>query len=170
MQRFEQDGDVFDFPDDCAVISAYDDQPFFKKLSGNHAIEAKGCDIVMVHGSTLWLIEAKDYDRKEMARTRPNSADLARTIARKGFDTLAGLQVGARYVPDERTAWICHQAVDCERSGYWLSVTGRPETIRSVESPVGVAMDAQCAGMLMPSFDLCWQMRKMPTKLMGMEL
>lgn len=67
----------------------------------------------MVHGSTLWLIEAKDYDRKEMARTRPNSADLARTIARKGFDTLAGLQVGARYVPDERTAWICHQAVDC---------------------------------------------------------
>lgn len=96
MKQFTQDGNVYEFPDDWLVVPAYDELPFFKHLSGNQAIMAKGCDIVAVCSDELWLIEAKDYDRKSMKETRPKFTELATTIARKGFDTLAGLQVDSR--------------------------------------------------------------------------
>lgn len=115
MKQFTQDGNVYEFPDDWLVVPAYDELPFFKHPGGNQAIMAKGCDIVAVCGDELWLIEAKDYDRKSMKETRPKSTELATTIARKGFDTLAGLQVGSRYQPNPEVADICRQAVNCKK-------------------------------------------------------
>lgn len=80
MKQFTQDGNVYEFPDDWLVVPAYDELPFFKHLSGNQAIMAKGCDFVAVCGDELWLIEAKDYDRKSMKETRPKSTELATII------------------------------------------------------------------------------------------
>lgn len=115
MTQFTQDGNVYEFPDEWLVIPAYDELPFFKHLSGNQAIMAKGCDIVAVYGDELWLIEAKDYDRESMKETRPKSRELATIIARKSFDTLAGLQVGSRYYSDSEIADKCRRAMNCKK-------------------------------------------------------
>lgn len=62
VQTFEQDTNVYEFPDECVVMPDFDKKPFFTKLSGAQAIHAKGCDIIAIPDEvTLYLIEAKDY-------------------------------------------------------------------------------------------------------------
>lgn len=50
-----------------------------------------------------------------MKETRPKSTELATTIVRKSFDTLAGLQVGSKYQRNPEFADICRQAVNCKK-------------------------------------------------------
>lgn len=76
VQTFEQDTNVYEFPDECVVMPDFDKKPFFTKLSGAQAIHAKGCDIIAIPDEvTLYLIEAKDYSpiaihRKNLRRLR----------------------------------------------------------------------------------------------------
>ena len=96
VQTFEQDTNVYEFPDECVVMPDFDKKPFFTKLSGAQAIHAKGCDIIAIPDEvTLYLIEAKDYSHSNPSEKPPKAPKLAWTIASKSFDTLACLMVGA---------------------------------------------------------------------------
>lgn len=96
MKSFEQDGNIYTFPDNCDVISDFDKQPFFTKLT-SEPIDAKGCDIVAIYNGVLYLIEAKDYSHNNPAKTRKKAGILASEVTKKGFDTLACLAIGTRY-------------------------------------------------------------------------
>ncbi|MBS6344386.1 MAG: hypothetical protein KH404_01365 [Bifidobacterium pseudolongum] len=51
MTTFEQDDLEFRFPDDdCQVLPAFDEQPFYKKLCGSRVFQAKGGDILISFG------------------------------------------------------------------------------------------------------------------------
>lgn len=39
VQTFEQDTNVYEFPDECVVMPDFDKKPFFTKLSGAQAIQ-----------------------------------------------------------------------------------------------------------------------------------
>lgn len=115
MRTFEQDANVYEFPDDCDVMPDFDKESFFARLSGAQAIQAKGCDIIAIPDEkTLYLIEAKDYSHENPVEMPPKASDLARTIARKSFDTLACLMVGATKAEKE-TAGFCRKALSCNR-------------------------------------------------------
>lgn len=115
MQIFEQDANVYEFPDECDVMPDFDKEPFFAKLSGAQAIQAKGCDIIAISDDeTLYLIEAKDYSHGSPSQRPPKASDLARVIVRKSFDTLACLVVGATN-SEGRTADFCRRALSCRR-------------------------------------------------------
>ncbi|PLS28691.1 hypothetical protein [Bifidobacterium parmae] len=130
MQTFEQDANVYEFPDDCVVMADFDKKPFFTRLSGAQAIQAKGCDIIAIpDGDTLYLIEAKDYSHKNPGEMPPKAPDLARTIARKSFDTLACLMIGATQSEDE-TVDFCRKALACTR----IMVCATVEPSRKVDT------------------------------------
>lgn len=111
MKSFEQDGNIYTFPDDCDVISDFDKQPFFTKLT-SEPIDAKGCDIVAIYNGILYLIEAKDYSHSNPVKTRKKAGILASEVTKKGFDTLACLAIGTRY-HDEKTSSFCAKALSC---------------------------------------------------------
>ena len=103
VQTFEQDTNVYEFPDECVVMPDFDKKPFFTKLSGAQAIHAKGCDIIAIPDEvTLYLIEAKDYSHSNPSEKPLKAPKLAWTIASKSFDTLACLMVGATRMSKQR--------------------------------------------------------------------
>lgn len=116
MAVFEQDDLEFQFPDDCLVLPAFDEQSFYKRLCGSQVFQAKGCDILAIYqDDTLYLIEAKDYAHAHPAKVREKPSDLAVTIAKKAFDTLAGLVVGAHHSSDEEVREFCRHALTCSQ-------------------------------------------------------
>lgn len=117
MTTFEQDDLEFRFPDDdCQVLPAFDEQSFYKKLCGSQVFQAKGCDILAIyHGDCLYLIEAKDYAHAHPVKGRETSGNLAATIAKKAFDTLACLAVGAHHASDETVQEFCRRALACSK-------------------------------------------------------
>lgn len=130
MRAFEQDANVYEFPDDCEVMPDFDKKPFFARLSGAQAIQAKGCDIIAIpDGKTLYLIEAKDYSHENMPEKPPKAPVLAQTIARKSFDTLACLMIGATQSDDE-TVDFCRKALACTR----IMVCATVEPSRKVDT------------------------------------
>lgn len=115
MTRFEQDDTVYEFPDEYPVLPGFDEQAFYRKLSGSDVFHAKGCDIVAIYrGTSLYLIEAKDYAHAHPGKPRKKSGDLAFEVARKSFDTLACIVVGAHQATDEDVRRFCSDALDCE--------------------------------------------------------
>lgn len=116
VQTFEQDTNVYEFPDECVVMPDFDKKPFFTKLSGAQAIHAKGCDIIAIPDEvTLYLMEAKDYSHSNPSEKPPKAPKLAWTIASKSFDTLACLMVGATRSEDVETTDFCRKALACTR-------------------------------------------------------
>lgn len=117
MAVFEQDDLEFQFPEDiCQVLPAFDEQPFYKRLCGSQVFQAKGCDILAIHqDDALYLIEAKDYAHAHPVKVRETPGDLAVTVARKAFDTLAALVVGAHHASDEEVREFCRHALDCSQ-------------------------------------------------------
>lgn len=116
MQVFEQDDNVYEFPDDCLVMPDFDELPFFGRLKGADGIHAKGCDILAIRDErTLYLIEAKDYSHKIQGKPRPAASQLATTIVTKSFHTLASLMVGAVKADDAQALHFCRRAVQCDR-------------------------------------------------------
>lgn len=115
MTQFEQDGTVYDFPDEYPVLAGFDEQPFYRKLSGSEVFHAKGCDIAAIYrGNCLYLIEAKDYAHAHPGKARKKASDLAFEVARKAFDTLACLTVGAHHAAEEDVRQFCDKALRCE--------------------------------------------------------
>lgn len=109
MTRFEQDGSIYDFPDDiCEVLPSFDEQSFYRRLS---KLPAKGCDIVAMREGDLYLIEAKDYAHANPGKSRKPFEELAPEVARKAFDTLAALVVGAHTASDDQIRRFCSRAL-----------------------------------------------------------
>lgn len=111
------DGSVFEFPEDWDALK-YDDWAYHSRLSTS-AVRAKGCDIVAIHKDELYLIEAKDYTYPVGTRP-PKAEELAQTVARKGFDTLAGLFSAAKLGAEH--AQFCERALKCQRIQLVLSI------------------------------------------------
>lgn len=82
------DGTNFAFPADWRILP-FDDTQGFKTASGQGI---KGCDLVAIHGRTLWLIEVKDYTYPE-ATIPP---ELAKMVCQKVNGTLGLLHSWAR--------------------------------------------------------------------------
>lgn len=114
MTRVLVDGNTFDFDASC-LVEKYDDWTFYRKrIMGSVAPgAATGCDLVVVSGSTLYLIEAKDYTNPPGTRMPPIQ-ELAARVSTKGLHTLAGLLAGARRV-DLPERDFCRAALSCTR-------------------------------------------------------
>lgn len=117
MVSITVDGNIFTFPADWEV-EQYDTWDFYAKIGGGH-VAAKACDLVAIGGATLYLIEAKDYTYPVGTRP-PSLSDLSRTVAQKGFHTLAGIFAGARY--DQPQQEFCRRALACHQVELCLSV------------------------------------------------
>jgi hypothetical protein len=91
---------AFDFPQGL-LATKYDEWDFYRHRFIGMLSGIKAVDIIYVDGTVTWLIEVKDYRRNR--RTKPS--ELADEVAKKVFDTLAGLAT-ARFNadPDERTS------------------------------------------------------------------
>lgn len=77
----------FAFPDGWHA-SKYDEWQFYREQFSRMWDGIKAVDLIAIDPNrTGWLIEAKDYRRNP--RTKPS--DLPQEVARKAFDTLAGL-------------------------------------------------------------------------------
>lgn len=83
-EEINVDGTFFEFPESW-LISQFDTAPQFKAASGPLGI--KGCDIVAIDGSTLWLIEMKDYTYEEASQPQ----DLAQVVGQKAAGTMSML-------------------------------------------------------------------------------
>lgn len=89
--EIEVDGSIFTFPDgwELEKIDEWREQ---RKLNGR-PFHSKGCDVVAISGTDMWLIEVKDY-------TFPGASvpdDLAETVGLKVFHSLAVLHSTARW-------------------------------------------------------------------------
>lgn len=78
------DGRTFVFHGDW-IVAKVDEWAPYRTLTAN-PINAKACDLVAVNGLALYLIEAKDYTYPESSGP---PADLAASVGRKAFDTMA---------------------------------------------------------------------------------
>ena|SRR5690606_7967111 len=121
MTELEVDGNLFKFDDGCDVLQ-YDEWSFFNNRikSSVSRFGPMACDFVVVDGETLYLIEAKDYSYPP-GTTMPKIDDLAETVSAKGFQTLAGLFAGARYVSTGGHDF-CVTALKCTRVVICLSI------------------------------------------------
>lgn len=117
VKRFEVDGNNFEFDRDWDVL-VYDKWGFYTGLSGG-PLASKGCDLVALHDDILYLIEAKDYTYPP-GTTMPKVQDLSVTVARKGFDTLAGIFAGAKL--GGQHASFCAKATQCRKIVLCLSI------------------------------------------------
>lgn len=88
------DGSFFDFPDVWEVhkVDEWDEH----KRATKPPFHAKSCDFVAFEGSTLWLVEVKDYTYLN-AEPPPTPKELAQTIGLKIYGTLALLHAVARW-------------------------------------------------------------------------
>ena len=93
------EGDLtFSFPDGCQVVkydACSDDWSYYRRSKFQRVADAKAVDILCVEGDTSWLIEIKDYRRCSLENF-PKPSELAKTVAMKVRDTLAGLAVAAK--------------------------------------------------------------------------
>ena len=94
---------VFDFDKDCQV-ECYEEWPFYQKrlLASAGLKQVSGCDLVVIQGTTLFLIEVKDYTYPP-GTTPPKVRDFATAVSAKGLRTLAGLFAAARSTRGPRT-------------------------------------------------------------------
>lgn len=89
-------------------MERYDEWPFHRQQLSKSVAggEVSGCDLVMIHGQTLFMIEAKDYTYPEET-VPPTIDELAEKVSTKGFDTLAGIFAGAKRDAERETArWM----------------------------------------------------------------
>lgn len=141
------DGTNFTFPGSWTV-SIFDEWPQFRKLAGPLGIQ--GVDIVAIDGSTLWLIEMKDY-------TYPGAKapeELPMTLGRKAIGTMAVLFALGRSTSDS------------EAHDFALNCQSANEIILALHIEVkdGGRKAAQVEPLLMP---LQSEIRKMQ-KLLGL--
>lgn len=118
VQNFDVDGNRFTFADDWTVF-VYDEWSFYRRKLTAAPLNARGCDLVAVDGSTLYLIEAKDYTRPA-GTTMPSVEDLADRVVTKAFHTMAGLASGAFNDGEQRET--CRRALSCTTAVMTLSV------------------------------------------------
>ena len=94
------EGDLtFRFPDGCQAVkydARSDDWSFYREQFEPVAGGSKAVDILCVEGSTSWLIEIKDYRRCPPQDSLPTPSELAKTVAMKVRDTLAGLAAAVK--------------------------------------------------------------------------
>lgn len=81
MTEYKVEDVFFEFPDDWTV-ELFDTWKKYSKVSG--MVGAKGCDILASDGSTLWIVEVKDYTYES---ARPPS-DLDVIVGRKALGTM----------------------------------------------------------------------------------
>lgn len=91
---------TFRFPDGCQAVkydARSDDWSFYRRSEFQHvAGGSKAVDILCVEGNTSWLIEIKDYRRCSPQEPLPTPSELARIVAMKVRDTLAGLAAAVK--------------------------------------------------------------------------
>ena len=91
---------TFSFPTGCQAVKHddwSDDWSFYRRSEFHHvAGGSKAVDILCVEGDTSWLIEIKGYRRRSLQDPLPTPAELAKTLAIKARDTLAGLAVAVK--------------------------------------------------------------------------
>lgn len=99
MTKCIQEGKLmFEFPTQDAL--KYDDSLFYRKHFINEcSTDNAAVDFLYCKGDTSWLIEVKDY----RCHPRKNPSDLAKDVARKVRDTLAGVAVARLAVIDTAT-------------------------------------------------------------------
>lgn len=112
MPDLDVDGSVFSFEDGWDVTK-YDEWSYFRnvltRLKDPTDRGLHGCDIVALDGDDLWLIEAKDYSRKDAKAPHV----LVALVSEKVMDTLAGLHAGTRDEHDH--SQFCRRAVQARR-------------------------------------------------------
>jgi hypothetical protein len=86
---------TFIFDAGCGA-SAYDKRSFFRNQYQSVCGSSKGVDFLCIDNGVLWLIEIKDYRR----RNTPKPSNLAPDVARKMRDTLAGLMAAQCHAND----------------------------------------------------------------------
>lgn len=119
------DGNVFSFAPEW-VVRAYDEEPDFQAISGC-PFAPKACDIVALRQNELYLIEAKDYDYP----TAVMPTDLSDVVARKAFDTLAGLSAFSRCSVNHDFRHFAQRAQQCDTLTVCLTVELRGDSLNA---------------------------------------
>lgn len=112
---------------DINVAEKYDDWSHYRNQYVSACGGSKAVDFLVVQGSSVWLIEVKDF----RLHKRTKAIELTDEIARKVQDTLSGL-VSARFLAtDERELKSSHMALNCKkvRVGFHLEQPSQPSRL-----------------------------------------
>lgn len=164
------DGTLFSFPSSW-IVSVFDEWPQFVRAAGMFGLQ--GSDVVAIDGSTLWIIEMKDY-------TYPGAkepVDLAKVVGQKSAGTLALLHALERATPDSKAAAFAKAASatttinlalhvdfkDGGRKGEQILPLLMPlqDQLKRVRSSLGVAQ-AYVTSTLVPTSATPWTARRDP--------
>lgn len=104
-REIDVDGVRFEF-EEPVVACKFDELSEYKKMAGTYAIKA--CDLVVIDGDKLWLVEVKDYDHTERREAEPDPEDLAEIVGQKAHGTMGVLYQLQRF--DDRGSVGCKLA------------------------------------------------------------
>ncbi|WP_203228000.1 hypothetical protein [Roseovarius dicentrarchi] len=96
---------------DVGFASKYDDWSHYRNQFQRACGSSKAVDFLVSKGSTLWLIEVKDFRR----HPRTNPSELADDIAEKVRDTMAGLMSAKHFATNLEESSISRAALKCKK-------------------------------------------------------
>lgn len=112
MATLSVDGLEFDFSNGWKVTK-YDEWAFYRRQFSKMWMGIKALDLLAVdpQGSTLWLLEVKDYRNHQRTKT----TELALEVAQKAFDTLAALLPAKANAAEDSEREMAKSSLACKK-------------------------------------------------------